>query len=60
GGSILGGSSRSTFSGRFNTPRKEADEEFFKLLVLSYKMNNLKVFPKVMEVFNITLLTCNL
>lgn len=27
-------------NGRFNTQRKDAHEEFFKMLVLAFKMNN--------------------
>ena len=37
-------------NGKFNTQRKDAHEEFFKMLVLSFKMNNVQIFPKIMEV----------
>jgi hypothetical protein len=48
-GSVMGsiaGSNRS----KINPTKANADMEFFKLLVLSFKMNNLAVFPDVMKV----------
>ena len=30
--------------------RKDAEEEFFKMLLLAYKMNHVKTFPTVMKV----------
>lgn len=30
--------------------RKDAEEEFFKMLLLAYKMNYVKAFPTVMKV----------
>lgn len=34
--------------------RKDVQEEFFKLLILSYKMNNVSIYPKVTNVSDIT------
>ena len=47
-GSVMG-SVASTRS-KMNPTKTNADMEFFKLLVLSFKMNNLAVFPEVMKV----------